>query len=86
MERARRVEQLMGMEAGATTDASRPGLSMRSALGAVGTRRVFRTKVRSRRHSVARHRQHLRVRARLERKGWTGAAIDRVLKAIGRSG
>ncbi|QDV06374.1 SPFH domain / Band 7 family protein [Planctomycetes bacterium Poly30] len=78
MERARRVDQLMGA-------AESPRLSMASALGAVGTRRVFRTKIRARRHGVARHRQDLRVRASLERKGWTGAAIDRVLKAM-RSG
>ena len=83
MERARRVAQLMGADA-EPDDATAPRLSMASALGAVGTRRVFRTKIRSRRHSVARHRQHLRLRAKLEQKGWTGAAIDRVLKAMKR--
>lgn len=92
MERARRVAQLMGtlegtdgVASGAPGAGSQPRLSLASALGAVGTRRVFRTKIRARRHGVARHRQNLRVRAKLERKGWTGAAIDRVLKAI-RSG
>ncbi|MEM6674474.1 MAG: SPFH domain-containing protein [Planctomycetota bacterium] len=57
-----------------------PQLSMPSALGAVGTRRVFRTKARAKRQRAARHRRELRLRARLELRGWTGAAIGRVLR------
>ncbi len=85
MERERRVAQLMASDPGGgslTTSSSGGGLSMASALGAVGTRRIFRTKARARRHGAFRHRQHLRLRAKLEQKSWTGAAIDRAMRAL----
>lgn len=80
MERERRVRQLTSPLDGAGA-AGRP-LSVASAMGAVGTRRVFRTKARSGRAAAVRHRQTLRVRARLEAKGWTGAAIHRVMRGM----
>lgn len=84
MERERRVQQLMAGDR-LTENSSGRGLSLTSALGAVGTRRVFRTKARAGRHAASRHRQYLRVRASLERKSWTGAAIDRALRALRKS-
>ncbi|MEM1449471.1 MAG: SPFH domain-containing protein [Planctomycetota bacterium] len=75
-ERHRRMLQLVGGERG---DA---GLSVRSALGTVGTRRVFRTKARARRADAARHRRRLALEARLQKRAWTGAAIDRVLRRL----
>ncbi|MEM8710823.1 MAG: SPFH domain-containing protein [Planctomycetota bacterium] len=83
MERERRMHQLMDPELLSSAAGGR-ALSLPSALGAVGTRRVFRTKARARRHEAVRHRRQLRVRAQLERKSWTGAAIDRALRAIGK--
>ncbi len=82
MERALRVEQLTSPSANPTAT-DRP-LSVASALGAVGTRRVFRTKARSGRAAAIRHRQSLRVHAKLEAKGWTGAAIHRVMRGLGK--
>lgn len=83
MERERRIEQLTSPSANGGVSDRR--LSPASALGAVGTRRVFRTKARSRRALAVRHRQSLRVRARLEAKGWTGAAIQRVMRGLRKS-
>lgn len=75
-ERHRRMQQLV------SSSDSGPGLSVTSALGTVGTRRVFRTKARARRAEAARHRRGITLRAGLERKGWTGAAIDRALRRL----
>ncbi|MEM9383155.1 MAG: SPFH domain-containing protein [Planctomycetota bacterium] len=74
-ERHRRMLQLVGGEGGR-------GLSVPSALGTVGTRRVFRTEARARRADAARHRRRLALEARLQKRGWTGAAIDRVLQRL----
>jgi len=58
-------------------------LSIPSALGAVGTRRVFRTKARARRALATSRRAMLRLRGKLEQKGYSGAEIDRALAELG---
>lgn len=55
------------------------GLSISSGLGAIGTRRVFRTKAVAGRPGALKHRNRLRILARLQLKGWNGAQIKRVL-------
>jgi len=53
-----------------------------AALGTVGTRRFFRTKARAHRREATARREHLRLRASLERRGWTGAAIEGALRRL----
>ncbi len=77
IERERRAAALMR-----TGSSGLAGVSSPSALGLVGTRRVFRTKARARRIAAHWHRQKLRQQAALERRGWTGAAIQRGLRGL----
>ncbi len=80
LERGRRVEQLQDAVGGAHR------LSTTSALGAIGTRRVFRTKARAKRRFVYQRSRALKIRAALERRGLTGGAIDRALRSLRRRG
>lgn len=73
-ERERRVAALTA------TTGDRP-LSVASALGAVGSRRIFRTKTRAQRRRLALRSRDLRVRQALQRRGHGGAAIDRAVNA-----
>jgi len=59
-----------------------PTMGAHAGLGTVGTRRFFRTKARARRRDAADRREHLRLRASLERRGWTGAAIEGALRRL----
>ncbi|MEL6431009.1 MAG: SPFH domain-containing protein [Planctomycetota bacterium] len=80
LERARQHRVLRSAAAGAergAAGASRP-LGPSSALGAIGTRRVFRTKARARRPAARALRRSLRLRAALERMGFGGSEIARV--------
>lgn len=74
-ERERRVAALTA----ATGD--RP-LSVASALGAVGSRKLFRTRTRAQRRRLALRSRDMRVRQALERRGHGGAAIDRAVDAL----
>ena len=78
LERGRRVEQLQDTTGGARS------LSTASALGAIGTRRVFRTKARARRRFAFQRKRALKIRGALERRGLTGSAIDRALRSLRR--
>ena len=57
-------------------------LSATSALGTVGSRRRFETKARARRSVAVAHRERYRLRGALERRGWTGAAVEGVLRRL----
>ena len=74
-ERERRVAALT------TASGDRP-LSVASALGAVGSRRVFRTRTRAQRRRLALRSRDMRVRQVLQRRGHGGAAIDRAVNAL----
>ena len=74
-ERERRVAALTA----ASVD--RP-LSVASALGAVGSRRVFRTRARAMRRRPALRSRDMRVRQALQRRGHGGAVIDRAIDAL----
>ena len=63
-----------------TSGSDGPNMAAHAALGTVGTRRFFRTKARARRREAVDRREHLRLRASLERRGWTGAAIEGALR------
>ncbi|MDG1051697.1 MAG: SPFH domain-containing protein [Planctomycetota bacterium] len=75
-ERQRQLLALTSQDGAART------MGAHAALGTVGTRRFFRTKARARRRAAVARREHLRLRASLERRGWTGAAIERELRRI----
>lgn len=77
-ERARRVDQLRVPTERGTR------LSIASAVGAVGSKKLLRTKARSRRARTAAHMSSLKLRAMLERKGHSGAAIHRAARALRR--
>ena len=70
-ERARRVDQLRVP----APDGTR--LSIASAVGAVGSRKRLRPKARAKRARTAARMRSLKLRASLERRGYSGAAIDR---------
>lgn len=53
-----------------------------SALGTVGSRRRFSTRAQARRQRDAAQRERYRLRGALERRGWTGAAVERVLRRL----
>ena len=75
-ERQRQLLALTSQDGAART------MGAHAALGTVGTRRFFRTKARARRRAAVARREHLRLRASLERRGWTGAAIEGELRRI----
>lgn len=77
-ERERRLAALTAVTGAA---GERP-LSTASALGAIGAKKVFRTKTRAKRRRLALRSRDMRVRQALQRRGHGGAAIDRAIDAL----